>query len=97
MFTQMKPAKVSHLSSAGVTFEKVLFVGRKLKHAVGQKRPAVVAADKPPWVAALGFIHQRIATVLAHVVEGLNTAVLLAHHQDFFATHRLHLPVTGLG
>ena len=99
----MNPAKVSHLEfcepqlAAGVALGKVFFVGRKLQRAVGQKRPAVVAAHKAPWVAALGLIDQRIAPVLANVIEGFDAAILLAHHQDLFAPHGLHLPVAGFG
>ena len=57
----------------------------------------MVAADKAPWVAAFRVIHQRIAAVLAHVIEGFDAAILLAHHQNFFATHWFHLPIAGLG
>ena len=57
----------------------------------------MVAADKAPWVAAFRIIHQRIAAVLAYVIEGFDAAILLAHHQNFFATHWFHLPIAGLG
>ena len=83
--------------AAGVALGKVLFIRRKLQRAVGQKRPAMVSADKAPRVAAFWLVHQRIAAMLAHVIEGFDAAVLLAHHQDLFAPQGLHLPVAGLG
>ena len=102
MFTQMNPAKVSqghllqaHLA-ARIAFRKIFPVRREVEFAVRHPRPTVVLAHETAH-APLRVLHQRVAPVLADVVEGSYAAVLLADHEDLLRPHRLHLPVAGIG
>ena len=85
----------AHLA-ARVAFREIVLVGRKVEFAVGQVGPTVVLADEA-LDAALVVLNERVAAMLADVVERLHPAVLLADHEDLLRPHRLHLPIAGIG
>src|SRR5690606_19857065 len=80
---------------ARVAFREILLVRSEAELAVRQERPAVVLADEA-FRAALRPVHQRIAAVLADVVERLHATVLLTDHQDRLRTYFLELPVAWI-
>ena len=84
-----------HLA-AGVALREVLPIRHEVEFPIGHEGPTVVLADKPP-NTPLVAIHQRIAAMLADVVEGLHAAVLLPHHEDRLRAQLLALPVAGVG
>jgi len=81
--------------AAGVAFRKVLRVLGEHQFAVRIERPGVVPANEPVDVAC--FVgNESIAAMLTDVVEGLDTAIALAHHQYGLWPHIFALSVAGL-
>ncbi len=81
--------------AAGVAFRKVLCVRRELEFTVNIECPTVIAANESIHLAA-GITYKLISAVLADVVEGLDAAVGLPHHENGFRPYIFFLPISRI-